>query len=48
MYSIFEQRPEDLLKMFIIDVDKRTLPRRPQNIISEHFFKNAFLYCWDT
>ena len=40
-----EERPKALLKMFFIDIDRLMLSRRPQDVISEHIFKNAFLYC---
>ena len=38
IYSLLEESVEVLLKMFLINVDKLTLPRRPQNVI----FKNMF------
>ena len=38
IYSILEERPKAFLKMFLIDVDRRKLPRRPQDIIFEHIF----------
>ena len=38
IYSILEERPKALLKMFLIDVDRLTLPRRPQDVIFEHIF----------
>ena len=36
--SILEERPNALLKMFLIDVDRLTLPRRTQEVIFEHIF----------
>ena len=44
IYHILEERPKALLKMFLIDVDRLTLPRRSQDVIFEYIFKNAFLY----
>ena len=41
LYSILEEHHKALLKMFLIDVDRLTLPRRPQDIIFEHIFKNV-------
>ena len=38
IYSILEERPKALLKMFLIDVDRPTLPRRPQDVIFEQIF----------
>ena len=38
IYSLLEESVEVLLKMFLINVDKLTLPRRPQDVI----FKNIF------
>ena len=32
-YSILEERSKDLLKKFVIDVDRLTLRRRPQDVI---------------
>ena len=36
IYSILEERPKAFLNMFLIDVDRLTLPRRPQDVIFEH------------
>ena len=36
IYNILEESPKALLKMFLIDVDRVTLPRRPQDGIFEH------------
>ena len=36
-YSILEERRKALLKMFLIDVDRLTLPRRPQDVIKTSF-----------
>ena len=44
IYSILEERPKALLKMFFIDVDRLTFPRRSQDVIFEYIFYNAFLY----
>ena len=44
IYSILEERPKALLKMFLIDIDRLTLPRRPQDVIFEYIFKNTLLY----
>ena len=33
---------EALLKMFLIDAHRLTLPRRPQGVIFEHIFKMHF------
>ena len=38
IYSILEVRPKAFLKMFLIDVDRLTLPRRSQDVIFEHIF----------
>ena len=38
IYSILEERTNALLKMFHIDVDRLTLPKRPQDVIFEHIF----------
>ena len=38
IYNILEERPKALLKMFLIDVDRLTLPARPQDVIFEHIF----------
>ena len=43
-YSILEKRPKALLTMFLIDVDRLTLPRPLQDVIFKHIFKNQFLY----
>ena len=45
IYSILERRPKVLLKMFLINADRLTLPRRPQHVIFEQVFENAVLYC---
>ena len=44
VYSILEERPKALLKMFIIVEDILMLPIRSQDIIFQHIFENAFLY----
>ena len=44
VYSILEERPKALLKMFIIAEDRLMLPIRSQDIIFQHIFENAFLY----
>ena len=38
IYNILDERPMVLLKMFLIDVDRPTLPRRHQDVIFEHIF----------
>ena len=38
IYSILEERPKALLKMLLIEVDRLTLLRRPQDVIFEHIF----------
>ena len=38
IYSILEKRPKALLKMFLIDVERLTLPKRPQDVIFGHIF----------
>ena len=38
IYNILEERPKTLLKMLLINVDRLTLPRRPQDVIFEHIF----------
>ena len=38
IYSILEERPKALLKMFLIDDDRLTLPRRSEDVIFEHIF----------
>ena len=38
IYNILEERPKALLKMFLIEVDRLTLPRCPQDVIFEHVF----------
>ena len=42
-YSTLEERRKALLKTFLIDVDRLTLLRRPQDVIFKHIFKNTFL-----
>ena len=44
IYSILEERPKALLKMFLIGVTRLALPGRPQNVVFEHIFKNTFVY----
>ena len=44
MHNILEGRPKALRKMFLVDVDRLTLPRRPKDVIFGYIFKNAFLY----
>ena len=44
MHNILEGRPKALRKMFLVDVDRLTLPRRPKDVIFGYVFKNAFLY----
>ena len=39
IYSILEKHPKAVLKMFLIDVDRLTLLRRPQDVIFEYSFK---------
>ena len=34
-----QKRPKALLKFFIIEVDRLTLPKRPQDVILSRFFK---------
>ena len=45
-YTILEERRKTLLKMFLIDVNRLTLSRRPQNLIETSlwsiFFKVSF------
>ena len=36
IYRILEERPGALLKMFLIDVNRLTLPTCPQDVIFEH------------
>ena len=43
IYNILEELPKALLKMFLIDVNSLTLPIRPQDVIFDNIFKNAFL-----
>ena len=38
IYNILEENCKALLNMFIIDVDRVTLPRRPQDVIFEYIF----------
>ena len=38
IYSILEERLKAYLKMLLINVDRLTLPRRPQDVIFEHSF----------
>ena len=38
VYIILEENPKAFLKMSLIDVDRLTLPRRPQEVIFEHNF----------
>ena len=38
IYSILEERPKALLKIFLIDVDRLTLLKRPPDVIFEHIF----------
>ena len=38
IYSILEEQPKALLKMFLIDVDRLAFPRRPQGVIFEDSF----------
>ena len=43
IYSILEERTKVFLKMLIIDVDRLTLPRRPQDVIFKmHFYIAVF------
>ena len=42
IYNILEERPKVLLKMFFIDADRVTLPRRPEGVIFEYTFKIHF------
>ena len=42
IYNILEERPKVLLKMFFIDADRVTLPRRPEGIIFEYIFTMHF------
>ena len=37
-YNIMEKRPKALLKMFLIDADRLTLPRPLQDVIFKHIF----------
>ena len=46
IYNHLQERPKALLKMSLIDVNRLTLPGRPQNAIFEHIFQNVFLYCY--
>ena len=38
IHVILEERPKTLLKMFLIDVGRLTLPGCPQDVILEHIF----------
>ena len=38
IYNILEENCKALLNMFVIDVDRVTLPRRPQDVIFEYIF----------
>ena len=38
IYNVLEERPKAFLKMFLIAVDRLTLPRCPQYVIFEHIF----------
>ena len=38
IYSILEERPKTPLKIFLIDVDRLTLTRSPQDVIFEQIF----------
>ena len=38
IYNISEERPKAPLKMFLIDYDRLTLPRRHQDVIFEHIY----------
>ena len=42
IYSILEERPKLLLKMFLIDADRLTLLRCPKDIILKHKSKHLF------
>ena len=42
IYNIFGERSKAFLIMFLIDVDRVKLPRRPKNVIFEHIFKMFF------
>ena len=43
IYNILEELPKTFLKIFLIDIDRLTLRIRPQNVIFDNIFKNAFL-----
>ena len=38
IYSVLEELPKVLFKIFLFDVDRLTLPRHPQDVIFEHIF----------
>ena len=42
IHNIFGERSKAFLIMFLIDVDRVKLPRRPKNVIFEHIFKMFF------
>ena len=42
LLRLYSQFSFQALKRYLIDVDILTLPRRPQDVIFDHIFKNAF------
>ena len=44
IYSILEERPKATPKMFLIDADRLTLLRRPEDIIFKHKSKHLFFF----
>ena len=43
IYSFPEELPKALIEMFLIEVNRLTLPRSSQDVIFKHIFKDAFL-----